>query len=838
MMAKSRCFKFLSELPQEFLSDEDKQTFFSALANSPEGSHIADAIAEEMRRKRDAFISDALKRRYILHIKVADAMHHIRQYPDMARGLKSFLHGIYSNVRGAGRSCDATMKSYRARYYGMLATRLDEEGLMGHFQDKNNIVEIANQLVKPIDARPRPIKSIAAAIKDIFKVQLKDLNSRGMDVGELSDFIAHTHHDRGRLQQFSGSVLDRRKLRDSLFKQGLNRVEVQEKLNDLAFRRWHDFILPRLDIERTFGDMDPEESLRAAYRNIIKGKPLGADELVYRGPMSIVKRTNASRFFHFKDGQGWLEYSKEYGGLDFHQAVLRTLEDSANKIGLLDKMGPGYEAFYRTVQKRIIDESSDPKIRSKVLTADKYFNILTGRNNSAESELLARIGSSVRLVTGLTKLGAVVFRSIPDLAGELSVLRSNGVGLFDRYSIVTKQFFQYLNKKSEIRKLADVLGSIADTSLGHYMSRYSAIDTPTGLQAKIQQLYFRLNLIHGWDNTLRLGTATGLARNLALNKDKIFTSLSRDLQKSLKRYGIEEKEWDLYRSNKEGLKTVNGKLFITPDAVDSFTKEQLLKYANKNILSKLEEDAIRSELRTALQTYFIDQTDLAQIQTGVAERGMLLGNTRPGTYEGEILRFFAHFKNYVAGVSRRSVGRFITENTNENVFRSLGEANWGGLGDFFINAMLFGYLSSASTSLMRNGTLPNPEEPRTLLEMLSSPLGIYGELLTANAQSYGKNLTDAVIGPDFAKVNDLARVIYTALDFSNEGHRLNYHQRALRQLTGFLQHDLTPSLFYANPVFKHLIYNNILNEIDPTYIYNQKQKQQKNIQQHREIPIF
>ena len=852
----SKCEDILKDLDSSVFSSSEKKVLFEQLrdaAKSPHGLEKLKDIRDKILSDKESEISETKRRNFINHIKIADSVFNAKRHPDFARGLIAEISGVFSDIENSGNSIDAYKKTQRAGWLTRLIKPLKEDPeLYAKFNDESNAPDIADAMMDESRAKDPHIKKIAQILNTLSEEQVHAQNNRGALIGILKRFIAHQVHIPEKLMKIGDTFNDRLRARiEALKKHGRDFKAIEKDLQDQAFERWKGIIKPLLDMKRTFRErfeenpkskedfntqkQEIDKMLRFAYDVLIKGAPADEDALMQFGDRDLAEAISQHRFFHFKDGKSWIAYNKEYGSGSFHQAIYDTLIRNANNIAILDRMGTKPDMWFDTVKKRLIDSSDDSKIKERMKKTDKYYLTVLDRDKIPVSHIGAKIGMAIRSMGSLTKLGTVVITAINDLAQQVSVLRMNGVGVYDRWSNTLKQFFSRFSDPMR-KEIADATGALADLQLGHMRNIFASPDSPTGFFGKALGMYFKLNLQIPWDIALREGTASMLARNLAYHRDVEFDNLPANLRNLQRRYNLHREHWDLIRSNREAMKASGNKMYVTPDMVHEFTDESIAKFLNKDKVTESEKTRVKNEIEEKLRMYFIDQTDMAQLEPRASERAMLLRGTQPGTVQGEMLRFVSQFKFYPLAVARRSLGSMLLKDSSDGFMRSLfnGNLSYKGIGEYFTASLLFGYMSHAIHQMISYGTLPNPTAFSTYKNSILEGAGLFGDLIGGQYMEHG-GLVSSALGPGAATIGDFAKLVYNINPINALGQKKSYHTIALRSLLNFADKDLFPSTVYTKTLKKHAVMS-LMNHIDPSAASRMQAQIDK--QRRENIPLF
>lgn len=830
-----KCERILRDLPEDLFKESQLNDLTQSLDEAIKSDNAREKI-EQIKRsiEKNGFekLSRLKQEKYRTLLKVANTEQTIDEFEDKKRGLISVLVGVYAKAKNAGNSVDADGKARGALFNGRLQKELRQAKLFKYFKDLNNISDIAKAMFKEEDAPNDKSAQVARIVKSIYKDQISMLNARGAKIEELEDFIMNQVHNPSKLAQTSSKWSERiSDLRDAYKKFGMsNTAKVKEYLYNKAYNRWYKNIRPLIDEDRTFGDMSESKKdsiLESMYRNIVIGKSLD-DDMIFSslekdlesGESEFEHSLEKHRVIHFKSSEAFEQYNKMYGNGSIAQGILSTIDRNSKNISILERMGTMPDLWYKILKNNIIRDSKDTDITKKMAAVDKYYKTVMGRDRQPVDHLWANISSGARSLVSMGSLGGVVLKSLPDLVQELSALRSNGVGFLDRYRAILGQMSILMDKEKQ-DFLMDSLRVM--NVMGHFNNRFIAADDVPGKLTKAMSIYFKANLQEYWDKSMRLGFAGALSRHLANLRDTSFDNLSSDMKKTFNRYGIEEKDWDLIRSNKDAMKNYKGTYYVTPDMASDFTDESMKNHAGKDNLSAKEKKELQESLEFKMQMYFLEETDTAQLTPSAADRAMLIRGHAPGTVAGELLRFISQFKQYSLNVTRRGLGRLLLQNSNDGLMKSIlqGNVSTRGLLEYMVSAAIMGYVSTAATSMLKNGYVPDPSKPSVWGSSLvdGGGLGLFGDYLFHNYNQYGQGLIQMSAGPVAGAAANMARLMSTLVDFDNKGHRLSYHQRVLKNvLTLTKQYTPFVNMFYTKAVFHYLLNHHVMNYIDQSYL--------------------
>jgi len=716
------------------------------------------------------------KRNAAINIRVRQAVD-LRIVPEKeAEGIRAILTGAHGVFAGAARSIDAMRHGLFAERIGGMIADLKREGLMNALmrRDKNFDRDVAVELWalrEPSSARPthNPQAYATAQILNKYQEALRgDLNNAGAWIGKQDNYVVRQSHDM---------------------------LKVRGDGSAAAFQTWREVIEPKLD-ERTFdGRPDRTEFLRNVWKALSSGvHEIAKSETMagFTGPGSLAKRVSHERLLHFKGPDAWFDYNEQFGKGAVIDAVGSAIEKGTRDLALMRTLGTNPEAMYQAVRDKAIAEALNREDfrtvdRLKGQTNDKIMAVLTGAADIPSHTTWAKIGSTVRVLESMTKLGGVVLSSIPDLAVNAAMLRHNGVPLFEAYA---RQMHGLLPMGPERREIADMLGVGIDHMLGTVIHRFQAEDGALGKMSAAARTFYRLTGLTYWTDSLKASSGLMLSSNLAERAGTAFGSLNSRFQATLLRYGIDEAEWAKLAAEKQI--AADGRHYILPAHVQD------------------------RELADKLSTYITDQVREGMTEPTAFNRVIATGGLQRGTGWGEGVRLIMQFKQYAITYLDRTVGRELYRGEGKDV---------GGLAHLIVATTALGYLSMTLKELAKGRNPRSPESKGDYLKLLGAAMiqgggaGIYGDFLFGEANRMGGGVVDTFFGPTAGTVKEAHRVWADTL--RQDGHPLAEAFGAVKNSTPFL------NLFYTRAVLDHLVLFRMQEWANPGYLRRYEQRVKK-----------
>lgn len=752
----------------------------AAEIKSKDGSDLNDnIIAELTARKIQAKIEGQIQKRNaainILKNKEittkVDGL--IAEGLTVRKAMQAVLVGIQGTYKAGRYSVDARIKSVHGDYLGGFVQELEQQNLMHIVNQKALQPEIEKELWAIGEGKGGVTKS-----KEALQIAK----------------IVHKHNEALRLRQNrAGAAID--KLESFTTTQSHDRATMRKQ----GYEAWRDKIMPLLDKERTFKGADADDFLQSSYEVLTTGisRKVAQDEKLFefKGPANLAKKLSRARVLHFKDAESSIAYRNEFGKRDFMEGVLQNIEHSSRNIAMMETFGTNPDAMfekilsdtkkkYRSDAKKIKGIENDRAVRN-------FYDEVSGKTMIPESPTGAQIGSVLRGIQSMSKLGGAVISSLSDIPLKAAELQFQGHSLIGSY---VRPFADIRLNSSERKQLGAMLGVSMDGMAGSVAARFSAVDDLPGKMSKLQRLFFKMNGLTWWTDSQKLGTGMAMSHRLATFKGKSFDKLDVDTKRLFDNFDISASDWEFIR--KSATKEVDGNHYITPDAI---------QYVDG--LSSKQKDAIEDKLRA----YFIDRADAATVTPDARERAILTQGTRRGTVFGEFARIATQFKSFPTTVITKVYGRALY---------GKGKADVPALVQTAIMTTLMGYVSMSGKDLAK-GREPRPLDDATTWGAAFTQgggAGILGDFLMGEYNRFGQTLTTTAMGPTFSMFDNLAS-LYSAAK--------NGEDLAAKTLNVGINHMPFANLFYLRPALNHMFIYQLQEMANPGYLRRMERRVQK-----------
>ena len=517
-----------------------------------------DGLSEKLnsaaeRRAEQTRIAAALQRRHAaLNVIARDRLDQTLETFKAAglspkASLLAVMEGSPQGVKGARNSVAARTLGYEARYVA---------GMMAEVQkDRPHLAD-------------RRVLADKRMSDDVFREmgELREGGKPGLTGNDDAKYLAgvfakHAEASRVELNKLGASIgkLD-----------GWSGPQVHDDLKMMSAGKesWVDAILPYLDLQRTFEDAGSDAEIRSilgdTYDTITTGipnRPTARETGQRVSPANLAKSLGKTRILHFKDAEAAIAYRDQFGYGNSIYGVMSHQKRAASMAAQMEVFGPNPEVMFNALvesERRKIRDSDtmDPKEKAKVLDSLNgqagslrvAFEVMSGHISRPGNIKAAQIGSTIRAVQSMAKLGGAVLTAMPtDVVGAASASMFRGNG-FWRGMVQQVGGMLEGKTKGEQAEIGYMLGEGMDAMIGEVMSRGLGADNVVGKMSRVQETFFRWSGLSGWTDKARSVAGRNIAAEMGMRAEKSFADLPNRYRHVLGLHGIDETTWNAIRS--------------------------------------------------------------------------------------------------------------------------------------------------------------------------------------------------------------------------------------------------------------------------------------------------
>lgn len=691
--------------------------------------------------------------------------------------------------RNAGLSVSALNIAAKERATGALLADLDRVGLTAALKRRNRDFEadVSRELWRVDNPEAGPAtgnvhaEQAAKILSKHMEIARLAQNEAGAWIGKIDGYLGRQSHDAYRISR--------------------------------SYEAWRDNIEPRL-AERTFDGLETpaerEGFLKATWQSLGSGihdQP-NADWMGYQGVGSLAKRVAQHRKLHFKSADAWMEYNSEFGRGTVVDAVMHTIEQGHINASTMRVLGTNPQKMMERLTREWAERAKardDLNAASDVMKAfgpnaailDRAMN----RPIPVQNQSAAYWGQTTRNAMNF-KLGGMMLSSFSDLSNVMANARHNGVGVFESFS---NQIAGLLPGDSAARReMAREAGWMVDGFHQSISNRWNVVDGPEGKMSGLNQLFFRMTGQNWWTENHKEAHGYMMMKIMGRKAGDDLSSFDAMHQTSLRRYGIEAKEWDVIRQ--AGVKHIDGDTLLAPADILNLPDEAVAGFITKTKTANV----ARRELHEKYSTYLIDNTREAMAEPTAYTRHLMTGGSLPaGSGWGEIARLTMQFKSF-----------WIT-NLVRNMARELYRegANVPGLALTVVGGSMLAYVGFTLKDIAA-GREPRKMEDagdyaanifRALAQ--GGGLGLMGDFAFGEQNKYGGGILDSVVGPTISTAADVGKLLVRL----REGDM----KKSMAESLGIFK-QLPPAsalnLFYTRAAADYFIFWQLQEAINPGYM--------------------
>lgn len=616
-----------------------------------------------------------------------------------------------------------------------------------------------------------------------------EMERAGVFVRELADW---------RLPQHFDSAAVRAMGQDGFVRQ----MEEWFQSNKLLLRDWE------ADGQAYFRPGSPEaqgrvrQILERAYENITTGGDASIEPGALRAA-TMADRYGRRRAFEWASDEAWLEFNRTLGVGDdaIGELMVRHMDKMSRDLAVAQVLGPDPD---RAAQVLIQTYRKDGGSRFLANKLEALYEISAGQANNPVSQRLAMGASAFRQFLASAQLGGAILSGLSDFAFTKSTAGWHGLDMTKVMSDYVSNLAR-MGKEGRAQAMRD--GLILEAGLRglHDAARDAIGDVVarTGAEGKVDAVLNGLSRVTGRMAEVVI-RAQGLAHHTQAMRDAIggqvmahlgaaankgWDALSAVDRRTLETYGLKAADWEALRTKG-----------VTEGVLDPAKLARQGEGAERDAGVKML-GAIAGIQRMAVP------------EGNSITRAMILGNTRPGTVPGELLRFLAQYQGFPMA-SMLMHGFRAMESLRDS------EGQWF-RGQYIAGLIAMATVAGAASLQLKNiaaGKDPEPMwgDPFQSFKFWSyaaaqgGALGIFGNQLKAMASAGVRGDPSRAMAPAGGFVADVIGLTRGNLGESIGGREAH----AGRDATAFLR-KYTPSVWYTRLAMDRLVWDTLQKMADP-----------------------
>lgn len=705
----------------------------------------------------------------------------------------------------------------------LLAPDRTEIGTWGNaFADAKNIRAEAHKILADAgaieDLRPKKLGLADETLRETET--LRAAYGQATDAQAVANWNAFHQAEDLLADYFIGARGALQKMENYFPNPGFDRAKVQA----LGFERFralmaaHNDRARMLDFEtgKPLTDARYEQLVKEAYESIFEGSAEGLPTSAAQGKKMLASARTAPRLFQYKSAESWLAVAEATGTHTSPlQAMAGHINGMAEDIAMLRNFGPNPEGTRRFIHSMFDREAArlavvappdadtkeiaritklNRKIAAEVEHGRKRFDDLwsevTGENDIPVNTTMATALGDSRNALVAAQMGGAVISSISDTALLAMTARFNGLPVMNVISRATAMMSE---KGSEI--FAAQQGVIADTLL-HAAGKADRISGETiriGMWGKAATAVIRGTGLRRWTAVLKAAFSLEFMAHGARELGKALGELDPQFRAALARYGIGEAEW----------KIISRAQMHEPRPGAPFLRAEDIRAIG---------DPRARDLADRWSRMILSEMDYAVIDQDPRVRAIWLGDSRPGTIEGEIRRGVGMYKMFPSAVIGLHMARAFARGFDGS------RLSYGAL--TFIGMTLMGALAMQAKDIAA-GREPRSLDPRSphglpawgAAILQGGGLGVFGDMLAVDKTRFGNSWAATIAGSQMGAIEAVAGdFLLKNLRKWSRGEETQFAGDALYIAGRYMPGS---SVWYARAAFQRAVLDQLALMIDP-----------------------
>lgn len=588
----------------------------------------------------------------------------------------------------------------------------------------------------------------------------------------------------------------------------------QGKVRSAGRDAWAQKTLPLLDRSQymledgsRMSDVEVLDVLRASWETISSAGQNKTQPGQFRGNAARANRGSDSRTLHFKDGDSYLGYLRDFGGGSMYDAMQGHVGGLARDIGLVERYGPNPEQQMR-LQFDIAERADGELKRVFGNTPKGYWAVLSGNAGHADNQRIADVAGGMRNIEVFGKLQGALLSSVTDLGTFFVTTGFNKLPYMQALRNVGR-----VALNGDTRDFLTMHGVLAESMVSD-LNRWSGDNIRNGWTGRLANSTMKLSLMNAWTDTLRRAFSMTMMNGMARMAKTDWAALTEYDRWRMTSKGITDADWSIIRQAQ--FSQHRGMDFLTPESI----------YATG--------DARAGEVVSKVLGLITDESEHAVLNPDLATQAIQsFGGQQRGTISGELARSVMQFKSFpIAMISRHWRRMLETPQGLEGAPMLANRVTYAGA--MMVSLTALGAVAFQTKQIVQGKDpvdMDPTENPRFWLRAMAQGggLGIVGDLLFIDpAETYGDATATAI-------KNVAGPVIGSAAELSLKLGAFNVWEAASGRDTHAIAEGIqfarshTPyvNLWYGKAALDHAGLHALQENMSPGYLSRMRQRAKK-----------
>ena len=685
----------------------------------------------------------------------------------------------------------------RGRFLGLMANREGTTAMVRELHGENSGVPEA--------------KAAAKQFHDVAERLRERFNRAGGDVGRLDDWSIPRSHSQVKVA----------KSKDAWIADHVQWANRSKYLKEDGAR---------------MSDTELHEFFEHAWQTVATGGVNKIEPGRVTGGGMRANRGSESRQIHYKDADAFLAAQEKYGDRNLMDLMFGHIDRAARDIALVETLGPNpnnaMKYFTEMARKQSVEAKpwKMGRINKRVNRLNNLYTEVAGTREPPASAALANAFDTYRATNVAGKLGSAVITGLSDQGTMAITAKMNGMPVMQVFANEARM----LNPADAThRRIAMRAGLGIDQligSLGRWGTDGLGVDAEVaGRAAKWSQTAATkvlqasgMNAMDGGNRRAFGAVMMDTIGYLTRNADSL-TKLEAGDRVRMERAGVTEQDWAVWRAAQPEDWRGAGDTVLTAGSVYRLTDAELAGVSAQYGVSP---QRLRDQAATRLLGTVLDETSMAIPSPGARERAFMHGNSKRGTWSGEIMRSFWQFKSFSVSMVSKHFRRAMAQ-----------ETGWGKAG---YAAALIATTAVLGGMAIQLGEIAFGRDPLNVLDdglggvpglrfgmaamLKGGALSLYGDFLFSNTTQGGTSALAAFGGPLAGDVETLFNLRGQTASAVEKEDASTVGASLVRLAKG---HIPAANLWYTKAATDHLIFHQMQEYFSPGYLSRMQRRAQR-----------
>jgi hypothetical protein len=467
---------------------------------------------------------------------------------------------------------------------------------------------------------------------------------------------------------------------------------------------------------------------------------------------AMYRRNAEHRVLHFRDGDAWLAYNERFGQANPFDAIVGELRGMARDISLMQAFGPNPRAG---IQFRSDIMTKDAMTAGASVTARNYvgqrplaevvarknakaqvmLDMLTGAANVPVDGMGAAFFAGLRNLLTAAQLGGATLSQVTDIPTMRLAAKSVGLNPTAPWQNALRLMTDNMTQQQ-----ARDLGYVFDTwfQAGAAQARMIGDIWSPEWTNRITNFVLRSNGLAYITDRSRTALRYSFSLELGELAQRSFADLPEELRSFMAERQFTRADWDAVRAS--------GALFQLPTGGHAISPRWFVHHTD---LPRAQAEDIARRLGGMIEAF----TEIGIPSASTRGRATLLGDARPGTVSGELLRSSVMYKSYALSLMFNHMRHTLS-------MRDVGTAA------VYVSALVAQTWALGAVAVqlkeLAKGRDPRPMDRPDFWGAAffqGAGVGIFGDFFTSTTSRAGGGLAETAAGPVVGVMGDLGRAV-------------------------------------------------------------------------------